>query len=264
MNIEAVLNSKVDLTYNSLSEEEKELFKSTFATGGRFPANLRNLIHQYWLFIPEAPAEEEGDPIVDAVNSLLGPKIRINPAPTSDGRRVICLDIFSVSEHHDALVDILGDMIIGKIGSSFAFPVQDDEGNVVEPDPVDQLAEAKKYSHLKIKNQRESLLANGFEFNGKKFQTRNDSDRINIMGVGVAAQAALGAGQPFSVHFRATDNSIVNMDGITAVRFYATMVGTAQVIWDKYNTAYEAINAATTVEEANAVTMIEPPVEPNV
>ena len=72
------------------------------------------------------------------------------------------------------------------------------------------------------------------------------------MGVGTAAQAAIAAGQPFEVNFRATDNSVVTMDGPTAVSFYQTMVQSAQAIWYEYNTRYEAVEDAATIADVEA------------
>jgi hypothetical protein len=117
------------------------------------------------------------------------------------------------------------------------------------------LEEVKERKGWQLKERREEMLGSGFEFGGKHFQTRNDADRINIMGVGTAAQAALAAGVPFSVNFRATDNTTVAMDAATGAAFYQTMIGAAQQIWDAYNAADAALQAASTVAEVEGVTL---------
>lgn len=117
------------------------------------------------------------------------------------------------------------------------------------------LEEVKERKGQTLKDRREEMLAGGFTFGGKHYQTRNDADRINIMGVGTAAQAALAAGVPFSVNFRATDNTAVAMDAATGSAFYQTMIGAAQQIWDAYNAADAALQEAATVTEAEGVVL---------
>lgn len=125
------------------------------------------------------------------------------------------------------------------------------------PPPVlsaeESLARAKAESLARAKIDRDNALAGGFEFAGVHYQTRNDKDVINITGVGLAAIAANAAGQPFSVDFRATDNTVQTMDGPTASAFYLTMVSEAQAIWASYNSLYQSIVTAQTVEELEAL-----------
>jgi len=66
---------------------------------------------------------------------------------------------------------------------------------------------------------------------------------------------ALAAGVPYSVNFRATDNTTVAMDAATGAAFYQTMIGAAQAIWDAYNAADAALQAAATVAEVEGVTL---------
>lgn len=122
-----------------------------------------------------------------------------------------------------------------------------------QPTPEELLARAKTDAFNRAKTDRDNALAGGFEFAGVHYQTRNASDVSNITGVGLAAIIANGAGQPFSVDFRATDNTARTMDGPTATMFYLTMVGAAQAIWGQYNARYSMIAAAQTVEEVEAL-----------
>jgi hypothetical protein len=118
-----------------------------------------------------------------------------------------------------------------------------------EPSAAELLERARATALTGAKSAREQALAAGFEYMGHHYQTRNTADVINITGVGLAAIAANGVGQPFSVDFRTTGNEVVTMDGPTAAMFYLAMVATAQQIWAAYNASYAAIMAATTIEE---------------
>lgn len=77
---------------------------------------------------------------------------------------------------------------------------------------------------------RNELIAGGYEFQGTRFQTRDESDRANIQAMGQAAMLALMAGsQPGDLRwafpdkdfaFIAEDNSVVPMDAATMRSFY--------------------------------------------
>jgi hypothetical protein len=243
-------------TFNDLTSEQLEEFKSTFHTSGRLSNELRTIIHKFWFSIPEpivTGQDEEGNDIISdelltSLNEVLNPHINVTSTYTNENVCVISLSLLTYKPKFDELSALLGDVSLIKLDPQIAFQT--------EADPAELLNQAKSNAKVRIKSERETLLSNGFEFGGKAYQTRDDGDRINIMGVGVAAQTALAAGSPFSVNFRATDNSVVTMDATTAIQFYSTMVGTAQAIWDGYNTAYSGIESATTPTEVYNITLL--------
>lgn len=100
-----------------------------------------------------------------------------------------------------------------------------------------------------IKKERDSALSGGFEFDGKRYQTRNTTDIANITGVGVSALTALSTSSTFYVDFIAEDNTVTTMDATQAINFFNTMTIAAQSIWNTYNAKRTAIKNATTVDE---------------
>jgi len=107
----------------------------------------------------------------------------------------------------------------------------------------------------KLKEDRQTKMAQGFTFNGKQFQTRDTVDITNLLGVGLGATMATVASQPFTTDFIATDNSVVSMDGPTTMMFIQTMLTEAQTLFNDYTAARDAVTAATTIEEIVAISL---------
>jgi hypothetical protein len=122
-------------------------------------------------------------------------------------------------------------------------------GQVAPPEPPEPLTEEDIVNALQtLKFNRIAAEQEGFDFNGKHFQTRNDSDVIKITNVGIAAM-----NPDFQTAFRAADNSWMPMDAATAQAFYAAMLTRGQEIWANFGAKEAQILAATTVEELEAI-----------
>lgn len=123
---------------------------------------------------------------------------------------------------------------------------------LIEELPIETVR-LNKLTQLKL--ERDTLLADGFTFNGNQYQTRNDRDIANLLGVGLGAVMSLLSNQPFSTNFITLDNTIVTMDATTTVQFIQTMLLEAQNIWDNYNNARDTVNSAKTISEIIVVTL---------
>ena len=119
---------------------------------------------------------------------------------------------------------------------------------------VPSLEEKKLQSLTLLKSNRISAERGGFTFNGKRFQTRNEIDIINITNVGIAAMAD----PTFKTAFRAEDNSWVPMDATTAMQFYRAMVTAGGTIWQLYGAKEAQVLAATTVDDLAAIDLTIP------
>ena len=88
------------------------------------------------------------------------------------------------------------------------------------PPPEPTLAELKEQRKTGINNERDYRETQGFTYNGKVFDSdQRSTDRIQV--AAIAAQAALGGGQPFSVDWTTADNSVMTLDAVGMVSLAA-------------------------------------------
>jgi hypothetical protein len=92
----------------------------------------------------------------------------------------------------------------------------------------------------------------GFPYLGKVF----DSDPRSVQRISVAvaaAQAALGAGAPFSIDWTCADNSTITMDGQQMAALPVAFAIWGDALHQQAKALRAQIEAATTVEDVQAV-----------
>lgn len=118
--------------------------------------------------------------------------------------------------------------------------------------PVRTLEEVKRDCRAQINAERDTREQSGFPCLDKII----DSDAKSVSRISVmvqAAQAALSAGQPFSVDWTCQDNSILTMDAAQVMAMPVALAQYGQQLHAHAKSRKDAIDAATTIEEAEAV-----------
>ena len=111
------------------------------------------------------------------------------------------------------------------------------------------LAAAKINAQSRITAARNASERNGFEAYGKMF----DSDSVAIQRISVAVQAAQVVGESFVVDWTCADNSVIPLNYQQVLGLPVFMAQSANNMHIKSRTLKAQIDAATTLEEINAV-----------
>lgn len=118
--------------------------------------------------------------------------------------------------------------------------------------PVRTLEEVKRDCRAQINAERDTREQSGFPYLEKII----DSDAKSVQRISVmvqAAQAAIAAGQSFSVGWTCQDNSILTMDAAQVMGMPVALAQYGQQLHAHAKTRKDAVDAASTIEEAEAV-----------
>lgn len=117
-------------------------------------------------------------------------------------------------------------------------------------DPVSTLSLAKDAKRTAINVYRERVLAAGVVFNGYQF----DSDPLSVTRLtAVATAVSAGATLPDGFTWRSTANVDVPFTGAMVVQLLATMIQTANSVYQESWEKKQEVDAAETVEAVDAV-----------
>ena len=111
------------------------------------------------------------------------------------------------------------------------------------------LASAKTYAKERITKARNDDELNGFDAYGKTFDSDSDSQRRIL----IAANTAQTIGASFSVDWTCKDNSVITLSYEQMVGMPVIMAQVGNELHQKARTLKAEIDAATTLEEINAV-----------
>jgi hypothetical protein len=114
------------------------------------------------------------------------------------------------------------------------------------------LADVKAKRWSEVKRHRDLLEASGFPYMGKVL----DSDERSVQRITTvvqAAQAALGAQQPFSMSWTCADNSQLALNAVAAVGMPVALAMYADQLHQTAKTLRARIEAATTVPQVEAI-----------
>ena len=111
------------------------------------------------------------------------------------------------------------------------------------------LSEAKTQAKDRITKARDTEESNGFVAYGKVF----DSDLAAIQRISVAVQAANAVGESFTVVWTCKDNTTITLDHAQTLALPAFMADVANTLHIKARSLKDQIEAATTLEEINAI-----------
>lgn len=118
--------------------------------------------------------------------------------------------------------------------------------------PKRTLAQVKADAHAQMNSRRDTLEAAGFSYLDKVF----DSDQRSVQRISVAslaAQAAIAAGQPFSIDWTAQDNSVVTLDGEAMIGMPAALASYALELHNHAKVRKAEIDAAATVTAVDSI-----------
>lgn len=125
---------------------------------------------------------------------------------------------------------------------------------LLPPEPT--LEEVKAAKRSGINNTRNTLETTGFNYNGKTFDSdQRSADRIQV--AALAAQAALMAGQPFSIDWTTADNSTVTLDALGVLGMLQTFAVHGATLHETAKALKAQADAATTIEEVEAISWPE-------
>lgn len=117
-----------------------------------------------------------------------------------------------------------------------------------------ELQDHKEAKWIQIKAARDAASDAGFTWDGSTFQSDAAKSRGEITGAALAASIAKSTGQPFSINWTLTDNSVRSLNA-------DQMIATGMALLAHINAVHEIgrglraqIDAATTVEEVEAIT----------
>lgn len=150
----------------------------------------------------------------------------------------------SVSEFisEDPLMEVLERLLINDPGSPFS-------GGQIVPDQSNTLKAAKERAWTRVKLERSRAEGGNFTYDGGTYQ----ADKVRITGAVQLALLAKSAGVPYSETWTLTDNTtrVLDADGVIAM---GLALGTfVSGIYATGRALREQINAATTIEEADAI-----------
>jgi hypothetical protein len=118
--------------------------------------------------------------------------------------------------------------------------------------PERTLEQAKLDARQQINGKRDTLEASGFPYLDKTF----DSDPRSVQRISTAvqaAQAAIGAGQPFSITWTAQDNTTVDLDAVGMMGMPVALAQYAAGLHEHAKGKKALIDAATTITEVDAI-----------
>lgn len=119
--------------------------------------------------------------------------------------------------------------------------------------PQRTLEQIKLDKRNQINSKRDNLEQSGFPYQDKII----DSNPVSVQRITVAvqaAQAALGAGQPFAIEWTCQDNSILALDAVGMMGMPVAMAIFAKDLHETARAKKDLIDAAETVGEVEAVT----------
>lgn len=114
------------------------------------------------------------------------------------------------------------------------------------------LALAKQQQWARIKTERDEREAAGFPYLGKVFDSDQRS-HSRITTAAQAAQAALDAGQPFSIDWTTADNTVITLDAQQMLGVPVAFAQFGNALHQSARSLREQIDAATTVEQVQAI-----------
>lgn len=119
--------------------------------------------------------------------------------------------------------------------------------------PTRTLEQVKTDKREQINSMRDNLEQSGFPYLDKVI----DSNPVSVQRITVAvqaAQAAIGAGQPFAITWTCQDNSTLDLDAVGMMGMPVALAMFANTLHETARAKKELIDAATTIEEVEAVT----------
>lgn len=114
------------------------------------------------------------------------------------------------------------------------------------------LSVAKAGKRAAIKRQRDSIEFAPFTYNGMIFDGDVNAQR-RLSGVVSAAKSAIAVGQTFTKEFTLADNSVVQLSAEDFIGIEMAKIWQVDVAFQEYRLKRAAIEAATTLEELEAV-----------
>lgn len=119
--------------------------------------------------------------------------------------------------------------------------------------PTRTLEQVKTDKREQINSIRDNLEQSGFPYMDKVI----DSNPVSVQRITVAvqaAQAAIGAGQPFAITWTCQDNSTLELDAVGMMGMPVALAMFANTLHEAARAKKDLIDAATTIEEVEAVT----------
>lgn len=115
------------------------------------------------------------------------------------------------------------------------------------------LDDLKADKRAALKAVRDTLEFGPFTYNGMIFDGDADAQR-RLSGVVSAAKSAIAAGQTFTKQFTLADNSVVQLTAEDFIGIEMAKLWQVDVAFQEYRLKKDAIEAATTVAELDAIT----------
>lgn len=122
---------------------------------------------------------------------------------------------------------------------------------------VPNLAAAKAAKWAEMKAARSAAEYGGFTYNNQTFDSDFQSTQ-RILGTVTMARIAAGNGQAFQTDWTLADNSVATLTGGQFIALGVALGQHVQAIYAQARARRAAIEAATTVEEVNAITWSTP------
>lgn len=119
--------------------------------------------------------------------------------------------------------------------------------------PERTLEQVKADKREQMNSKRDNLEQSGFPYLGKTI----DSNPVSVQRITVAvqaAQAAIGAGQPFAITWTCQDNSTLELDAVGMMGMPVALAMFANGLHETARAKKDLIDAATTIAEVEAVT----------
>lgn len=107
----------------------------------------------------------------------------------------------------------------------------------------DKFEEAKTAKLNAVNALRDQKEASGFSYLGKTFDS-DERSAARIFGAVQAAQAALSAGQPFSIDWTVRDNTVVSLDAAATIGMSVAMAQHANALHQHARALKAAIDSA--------------------
>jgi len=126
------------------------------------------------------------------------------------------------------------------------------EGGIIIPEEAATLDEQKARKRARLKLKRDQVDWGGVATPNGVVDSDAES-KIKILGAFVVAQSKLAMGEPHSVDWRFSDNSVVTLDAQAVMVMGAAVYAHTEHCQAVKNALDAAIDAATTVEELDAV-----------
>ncbi len=118
--------------------------------------------------------------------------------------------------------------------------------------PERTLDQVKADKRQQINSKRDTLEQSGFPYMDQVI----DSNSVSVQRITVAvqaAQAAIGAGQPFSIDWTCQNNSVITLDAAAMVGMPVALATNANNIHQLARDKKALIDAATSIEEVEAI-----------